>query len=107
MENMITKEGANEDILVEMCGGQMSRAVMNVHQYIDLQSVIVEDLSCKMNIKRSRKRDKLNHSAVFSMDTIVCNVNPEDIQLGLHILQNNILKAKIEICKILVLITAH
>ena len=80
-----------------MCGGQIAKAVMNVNQCIELQNIIVEELNCKIDIKKNRK--KMNNSSVFSLDNIVCNVNPEDIQLALHILQNNILKTKIDICK--------
>ena len=100
MENILTKAGNVENIMVEMCGGQISKAIMNANQCIDLQNLIIEELSCKMDIKKNRKKNKMNHSAVFSMDNIVCNVNPEDIQLALHILQNNILKTKIDICKL-------
>ena len=102
LENILTKAGNIENILVEMSGGQIAKAVMNANQCIELQNVIVEELSAKIDIKRNRKKNK--NSTVFSLDDIVCNLNPEDLQLALHILQNNILKAKFEICKLSFLI---
>ena len=99
LENILTKAGNIENILVEMSGGQIAKAVMNANQCIELQNVIVEEISAKIDIKMNRKKNKGYNSTVFSLDDIVCNLNPEDLQLALHILQNNILKAKFDICK--------
>ena len=100
MENFLTKTGHVENIMVEMCGGQISKAIMNINQCIELQNLMVENLSCKIDIKKNRNKTNHNQSAVLSMDNIACNINAQDIQLALHILQNNILKTKIDICEI-------
>ena len=84
--------------------GKVYSLLISVFHWIELQKVIVEELSTKIDIKMNRKKSKGHNSTVFSLDDIVCNLNPEDLQLALHILQNNILKAKFEICKLSFLI---
>lgn len=98
LENILTKAGNVENILVEMCGGQIAKAVMNTNQCIELHNVIVEELLIKIDMKKNRKKGK-GYSTVFSLDNIVCNLIPDDIQLALHILQNNLFKAKLNMCK--------
>ena len=100
VENILTKAGNVENILVEMCGGQIAKAVMNANQCIELENVVVEELSAKIDLKKNRKKNK-GFSTVFSVDNIVCNLVPEDLQLALHILQNNVLKTKLNMCKII------
>ena len=98
MENILTKAGSVENILGEMCGGQIAKALMNTNQCIELQNVIAEELSAKIDMKKNRKKEK-GYSTVFSLDNIVFNLIPEDLQLALHILQNNLIKARPYLCK--------
>ena len=91
--------GAVENLMLEMTQGQVTWAVMNVNQCIDQHGLIVEELGCKVNIKRNR--GKRTTDAVISVDNIVVNLTPKDIQLCLHILQNNLLKSRQDLCELL------
>ena len=92
LENMILNDGAVENLMLELADGQITRAVMNMNQCIDEHAIIIEGMAGKMDIKRNRRKG--TKEAVISVDNIVVNIAPNDIQLALHILQNNLLKMK-------------
>jgi hypothetical protein len=92
LENMMTHEGMVENLLLEMVEGQVTRAVMDSNQSILEYAIIAGELACKVDMKRNR--GKGTKDAVISLDNINVNLTPKDIQLALHILQNNLLKLK-------------
>ena len=99
LENMMMKEGAVENMMLVMAGGQVTRAVMNVNQCIEQLDLIVDELGCKMDVKKNRGKGTTD--VVISIDNTNVAVGPKDIQLGLHILQNNLLKTKQDLCELL------
>ena len=90
LENMLQQDGTVENLMLELVGGQVTRVVMNLNQCIEERGVIIGELGCKMDMKRSR--GKGTKDAVISVDNLLMNLSSKDIQLGLHILQNNLLK---------------
>ena len=99
LENMMTKEGTVENLMLVMAGGQVTRAVMNVNQCIEQLDLIVDELGCKMDMKRNRGRGTTD--VILSIDNTNVALGPKDIQLGLHILQNNVLKTKEDLSELL------
>ena len=95
MENMMTHSDAVENLLVEVTGGQVTRAVMNPNQCIEERDIILEEFGCKVDIKRNR--GKKTKEAVLSMDNITVVLAPKDIQLALHVLQNNLVRTAEEL----------
>ena len=85
--------------MLVMAGGQVTRAVMNVNQCIEQIGLIVDELGCKMDMKRNRGRSTTD--VVLSIDNTNVALGPKDIQLGLHILQNNVLKTKQDLSELL------
>ena len=77
----------------------MTRAVMNVNQCIEQLDLIVDELGCKMDMKKNRGKGTTD--VVISIDNTNVAVGAKDIQLGLHILQNNLLKTKQDLCELL------
>ena len=53
LENMMMKEGAVENLMLVVAGGQVTRAVMNMNQCIEQVDLIVDELGCKMDLKRN------------------------------------------------------
>ena len=88
-----------ENMMLVMAGGQVTRAVMNVNQCIEQLDLIVDELGCKMDMKKNRGKGTTD--VVISIDNTNVAVGPKDIQLGLHILQNNLLKTKQDLCELL------
>merc|ERR1719400_1364193 len=72
---------------------------MNVNQCIEQLDLIVDELGCKMDMKKNRGKGTTD--VVISIENTNVAVGPKDIQLGLHILQNNLLKTKQDICELL------
>ena len=96
LENMMMKEGAVENLMLVVAGGQVTRAVMNMNQCIEQVDLIVDELGCKMDLKRNRGKGTTD--VIVSVDNTTVALGPKDIQLGLHILQNNLLKTKQDLC---------
>ena len=69
---------------------------MNMNQCIEQVELIVDELGCKMDLKRNRGKGTTD--VIVSVDNTTVAVGPKDIQLGLHILQNNLLKTKQDLC---------
>ena len=82
-----------------MVGGQVTRAVMNVNQCIEQLDLIVDELGCKMDMKRNRGRGTTD--VILSIENTNVALAAKDIQLGLHILQNNLLKTKQDLSELL------
>ena len=100
-ENMLTNEGKVENLMVNISQGQVYSGMMGIHQSVDLQRILIDDLSCKMDIKLEKQASILHHSSVVSIDNIVCNINTDDIHLLVNVISNNILKLKMDIGHIL------
>ena len=97
-ENMLTREGQVEDLMINMTGAQVYTGMMGVHQNMELGSIIVQEISAKMDIKiEKRNAGALRHASCVYLDPVVCNVSRNDIQLILSVLHNNLLKIKVDL----------
>ena len=97
-ENMLTREGQVEDIMINMAGAQVYSGVMGVHQNMELGSIIVQEISAKMDIKIEKKNSAaLRHSSCVYLDQVECNITRNDIHLISSLLHNNLLKIKMDI----------
>ena len=96
-ENLQTKDGKVENMMINMTQGQIFSGMMGIHQNMELIRILVPDISSKLDIKLENKCSSKKHSSVLSLDNIECNINTDDIHLIFSILYNNILKLKVDL----------
>ena len=97
-ENMMTREGLVEDLMVNMTGAQVYSGVMGVHQNMELGSIIIREICAKMDIKiEKRNSAALRHASCVYLDPVECNITRNDIHLISSVLHNNLLKIKMDL----------
>ena len=97
-ENMLTREGQVEDLMINMTGAQVYSGVMGVHQNMELGSIIIQEISAKMDIKiEKRNSAALRHAFCVYLDPVECNITRNDIHLISSLLHNNLLKIKMDL----------
>ena len=72
---------------------------MGINQSLELMRVIMADLSCKVDCKIVSEPGLRQYRSVLAVEDITANLDTADILLFSHILRNNILKLKIDLCK--------
>ena len=96
-ENLQTKDGKVENMMINMMHGQIFSGMMGIHQNMELIRILVSDITCKLDIKLENNGSSKKHLSVLSLDNIKCNMNSDDIHLIFSILYSNILKLKVDI----------
>ena len=96
-ENLQTKDGKVENMMINVTQGQIFSGMMGIHQNMELIRILVPDITSKLDIKLENKGSSKKHSSVLSLDNIECNINTDDIHLIFSILYNNILKLKVDL----------
>ena len=85
--------------MLEVQQGQIYSGFMGIHQSLELLRVIMPDLSCKLDCKISSEPGVRQYRSVLAVEDITASLDTGDILLFSHILHNNILKLKIDLCK--------
>ena len=96
-ENLQTKDGKVENMMINLTKGQIFSGIMGIHQNMELTRILVPDITSKLDMKQENNGSSKKHSSVLSLDNIECNINTDDIYLIFSILYSNILKLKVDI----------
>ena len=96
-ENMLSKDGKVENILINLSQGHIFAGEMGNYQNIDLSRIIIPNISSNVDIKLEKKGTVKRHSTILSIEDIECNINSDDIHLLASILKSNILKLKMDL----------
>ena len=99
VENLLTNDGKVQNLMLELQQGQIYSGLMGINQSLELSRVILPDLSCKADCKIENSPGARKHCSVLAVEDITASLTTEDILLFSHILHNNILKLKIDLCK--------
>ena len=105
-ENMLSSDGVDENLLINIEDGQVFTGSMGQHQNMQLSSVISTDIASKMDIKIERKGQVMKHTNVVCVEDILCNISPDDVQLLISIFHHNLLKLKLDVDQLLNLMPA-
>ena len=97
IENFFLGKNNVENIMVEASNGQLVRGEMTVSQTMNIGSIIISDISSKIDMKRNIENKTI--SSVCTFENFVCNVDSFDLQLALQVVENNILKIKKDLGK--------
>ena len=93
----ISRAGQVENLMVSVTGGQVYSGMMGVHQNMELGTVIIQEISAKVDIKIEKRTSSLRHSSSVYLDPVECNISRNEIHLISSALQNNLLKIKMDI----------
>lgn len=85
--------------MLELQQGQIYSGFMGINQNLELMRVIMEDLSCKVDCKIEVGPQLRQYCSVVTVEEVNFSLDNGDILLASHILRNNILKLKIDLCK--------
>ena len=107
MENLLTKNGTVQNIMIDLQHGQIYSGFMGINQHMELRRVILEDFSCKVDCKIEIGPKLRQYSSVVTVDEVTLSLDNGDILLSSHILHNNLLKLKIDLCKLNLIFTMH
>ena len=99
MENLLTKNGKVQNLMLELQQGQIYSGFMGIHQSLELLRVIMPDLSCKADCKIESSPSARQYCSVLAVENVTASLDTGDIILFSNILHNNILKLKFDLCK--------
>ncbi len=88
MENYLSNDSV-QHVLVEIKNSQVSQASANLDQGYDIRSTIVQEISSKIEIKKSAGQHAV-HTVRITLDNLDITLDPSDVKLVLLIYQNNL-----------------
>ena len=99
MENLLTKNGSVQNIMLDLQQGQIYSGFMGINQHLQLRRVVLQDFTCKADCKIEIGAKLRHYCSVVTVEEVTASLDNGDILLSSHILQNNLLKLKIDLCK--------
>ena len=93
--------------MIDLQHGQIYSGFMGINQHMELRRVILEDFSCKVDCKIEIGPKLRQYSSVVTVDEVTLSLDNGDILLSSHILHNNLLKLKIDLCKLNLIFSMH